>query len=743
MNYIHIITFLIYTVCALLIYINIDKIKNINIPSKYILSFFIILGLIIRFSLAGETGLQADITFFTNWSNLAYTHGLFDVYNAGVFLDYPPGYIYILYLINAVANFLNIQAVVANSSFILLLKTPAIIADALSCIFIYKISLKYNNDFKSLFFAILYYLSPVVIFNSAVWGQIDGYYTLLIAISLYFISNDNIKGSAISYAFALATKPQSLLFGPVLLYYILQKKDFSKFITAAIYGLTSFYIFTLPISKGYDLVALFKFYMATFSGYKHFTVNAFNIYYLLGLNKTPTTDFLFASHINTIVILIICLIAAYYFFKSKADEKYFTSAIFIMLFIFNFATMMHERYLFPVVLFSILAAIISKKDEFIIFSMAISFSNHLNVSSIYDNADTLIVSPLIYFLSILALFIASIHFLSLINAPLFNKIKVRSIYYTAPMLATVALFFIITHLGYNISPSTFYQSQMANEEIILTLPEKTNISKIYYFQGVGDEFTGSSTAKTSSDFTIYYSDENNEYIKLQSIADTSKFAWKKLDINTVFTSSLKIVANSQDAILSEIVLIDENENLITPTFTYNSEDFGVYSPNHLFDEQHLFFNDTSKYYSITHKEADLFIQSYNLTQGYTISYENHSHLAIFISAIGLFLFGVNPFGFRILGAVVFIFLSIFFYFASKKITNKNYNEHVYLIPSIILFLLLSVLNILTFSWVIILFLSFTGFAFYMLPKAQKRSLLYKISITLFVVFALCTIILFL
>ena len=44
-------------------------------------------------------GFPNDIACFAGWANHAYENGLSGFYSSGGFADYPPGYIYILYII--------------------------------------------------------------------------------------------------------------------------------------------------------------------------------------------------------------------------------------------------------------------------------------------------------------------------------------------------------------------------------------------------------------------------------------------------------------------------------------------------------------------------------------------------------------------------------------------------------------------------------------------------------------------
>ncbi len=643
--------------------------KKIKIAPIYLLSIIIFIGFIYRVNLAPDTGFGTDISLFTYWSNSAYDLGMFSVYDAGFFLDYPPGYIYILYFVNWIADLFNIDT--GSQTFVLLLKMPSIIADLVSGVVIYNISKKYQDEYKALVLSAMYILAPAVIFNSAVWGQIDSYYSLLVVLSIYFAMQDKVKTTAIIYGIALATKPQSLLFGPILLFYIIEKKDFKKLVDALFYGLLSFYILTIPISKGYDLLAVIQFYLNTFSGYKSITVNAFNIYALLGLNWKPLSEALYGEMINTIVIPMICLLVGYYFFTNKNKEKYLVSANIIIILFFSFCTMMHERYIFPALLISILLAGITGKMKYLILYLLVSAFSDLNVVHIYEiyNAGASYLDWVIN-LSAIILLIIAIYQISFIDFKELKNVKIKPVY-----LLSVLIFFISAltfyNLGNNKTPQSFYQSIEYGEQFSITFDEKTTISEVYYYMGMGDEYSGDETPKITSDFSIFYLDDLGTWQFLTSTKESSVFSWRKAELQPVSTNSVAIVANDKNQTLSELIFLDEKGEIITFDFSYDYEVFGEYPPANLFNEAYMFTKDLSYYSSSYFDEIYFGRTAYELTQDYSIYETTHPHLGKYLISIGIMIFGMNPFGFRFMGAVFGILIVLAVFFLAKELFKNS------------------------------------------------------------------------
>ena len=57
---------------------------------------------------------------------------------------------------------------------------------------------------------------PLLLFDTAVWKQIDGAFALPLLLCFYLLEKRRYLPAAVLYGVALAIKPQALLFGPVL-----------------------------------------------------------------------------------------------------------------------------------------------------------------------------------------------------------------------------------------------------------------------------------------------------------------------------------------------------------------------------------------------------------------------------------------------------------------------------------------------------------------------------------------------
>ena len=82
----------------------------------------LVFGVLLRIFLSMKfQGYPNDIACFKGWSTLAYDKGLGQFYYSGMFADYPPGYIYILYIVGFLKSLLGLSN--DSSIFFIVIKT--------------------------------------------------------------------------------------------------------------------------------------------------------------------------------------------------------------------------------------------------------------------------------------------------------------------------------------------------------------------------------------------------------------------------------------------------------------------------------------------------------------------------------------------------------------------------------------------------------------------------------------------
>ena len=335
-----------------------------------------------------------DIYFFREWGDAIVLFGSKNVYSSGMFLDYPPGYMYVLWLSTLVKNFVGLSHTGRGYTFVI--KSPAMAADILSAIIIYYIACKKLDEKTAVFLSRAYTFCPAIIYNSSIWGQIDSWYTLFILLSILFVTENKVVLASVSYAIALITKPQALLFGPVLLFWVISKKDIKVFLKAVVTGLGCIWLMALPFSQTISPFWLIDLYINTFGGYKYFTVNGYNIYMMAGLNFAELGDSVAAAMINPAVIFICFIFCAWSYFRFKNPARNFSTAVVLISVFFSFCTMMHERYLHPAIILAVMAYIYCKNKGWLAVALGFSAANYLNVAGSMHRNILLVDIPVHY-----------------------------------------------------------------------------------------------------------------------------------------------------------------------------------------------------------------------------------------------------------------------------------------------------------------------------------------------------------
>ncbi len=322
-----------------LIFILGTKEKSKKLNNAFLFACLIIFSVLVRLILANQYhGHHSDMNYWFNWGNALYANGLHGIY-ANQTVDYPPGYLYILYLIGAINARFNIGYIIY--------KLPPIIFDIIWLAFAHAKAKKiFANGRKLLIFDLLAALSPAVIINSAVWGQVDIIYILFVILTIDAILEGKMVRSYFWYAIAILFKPQALVVAPVLLFGIwrnvltkLPPKKIILNLFAGVLAICTILLFSIP----FGLKDVFVQYGETLASYPYFSVNAFNIYTMLGLNF----DFLPAwfSAFNSAIIVLIVIISAICFARGNKNH-YFLAGMITFAF-YMLSAKIHERYCFP------------------------------------------------------------------------------------------------------------------------------------------------------------------------------------------------------------------------------------------------------------------------------------------------------------------------------------------------------------------------------------------------------------
>jgi C-terminal four TMM region of protein-O-mannosyltransferase/Dolichyl-phosphate-mannose-protein mannosyltransferase/GPI transamidase subunit PIG-U len=206
----------------------IDSVRRLDVGA--ILTTILVLGLVLRVFVAGVylplSGFSIDIGDFTSWGQRLARLGPGAFYEAGYFSDYPPGYLYVLWLLGTVGGAL--APIVGQDATGGLVKLPGILADVGVAWLLFLVARRWGGELISptkarispetlgLAAATVYLFNPGTIFDSAVWGQIDSVGTLILLATIYALGRGWTEAAALGAVVAMLVKFQFAFLIPIV-----------------------------------------------------------------------------------------------------------------------------------------------------------------------------------------------------------------------------------------------------------------------------------------------------------------------------------------------------------------------------------------------------------------------------------------------------------------------------------------------------------------------------------------------
>lgn len=347
-------------------------------------------------------GYATDIGCFKGWAIAVYENGPAHFYTSGIFADYPPGYMYVLYVLGFIRDWLAIDA--NGSLFTLIIKLPSMIAEVVTAVLLYRIAAKQMNKMFALLCAAFLLFNPAMFFNSSVWGQIDAVFILFIVLTLYYLKKEKYIVGALFFAVSLLIKPQAIMFAPVVglayFYALFQKGGLKKAILGIVGGATVIaaviMLGVLPFTGNQQPLWILEKYQGAVNFYPYAALNAFNLFALMGANFVYSTEPLLLFNYQTwgmIFILLICVTIIFLQWKSREQRRFFELSAFLIISVFMLAHAMHERYILPACVCLIFSYVYSRDRVTLFFAAAFSVCALFNqMITLY--ADGVVTAPL-------------------------------------------------------------------------------------------------------------------------------------------------------------------------------------------------------------------------------------------------------------------------------------------------------------------------------------------------------------
>jgi Gpi18-like mannosyltransferase len=365
-----------------------------------VLGAIVLGGLCIRLPLLTHHGYSGDVMLFARWAALVNEGGLTAAYAEHA--NYPPLYLYVLGALGHVGTALGIGGdFISGALPVPLLKTPGLLADLLLGLAVYWSARPWSGANGALMAAAAVELNPALIYDTAYWGQVDSIHTLFMVVALgAALSPRRGLGPGLAggfWALAFATKAQSLVAVPSLL--VVAAKQGRRALAEMLLGAMAFgALALLPAAWERALPQVADVYLGVADAAHYFTMNAFNLWEIFlqspvrGPGVTGTDDReLFLGPLSYLVTglgLLTAWVALHMVILWKRDARSWlpwVSVAAVALGFFFLPTQIHERYLYPAVVFLALAI---TRDRWLAAAWAIlSTTFFLNLAFVFPPPD--------------------------------------------------------------------------------------------------------------------------------------------------------------------------------------------------------------------------------------------------------------------------------------------------------------------------------------------------------------------
>lgn len=348
---------------------------------KYFL-FILFIGLLIRILLIGNTGFIADISFWKSWSMAAFDHGIvWTSHNTNI--NYPPGFFYVLYVMGMIYRFFgdphnyNMYWRENNFAFLLVSKSFAIAADCFIAAGLYwffaqkkkleelglsQRAVEFIEKYHiGLILSSIFFLSPVVIIDSALWGQVESFgimFTLL-AILLIFYKKPTL--ATVLFTIGFLMKLQNIIYIPLYFLFIYKTYDMRTTVKSFAAMVGAFALVNLPFILSRDINQSLNLMVINNDYFPWLSLNAHNLWWIVAggkgmtiSNKITVVGIANAKTVGLILFSSAYLLSTILLYKKPSPKNFFLALSVGIFSFFMYTAESHERYSYPILVFLLL-----------------------------------------------------------------------------------------------------------------------------------------------------------------------------------------------------------------------------------------------------------------------------------------------------------------------------------------------------------------------------------------------------
>jgi len=236
-------------------------------------------------------------------------------------------------------------------------------------------------------------------------------------------------------------------------------------------------------------------------------------------------------------------------------------------------------------------------------------------------------------------------------------------------MSSVCLIFSLWNLGGHSAPETGWQASMAGESVTIELGREADLSRIYYYSGINGR------GGDGSRFSLSVRNPAGAFVGLASFSKDDSSIWKFIDV-TVRTSAVRITADTPGGRLNEIAFVEKGSRIPLAGLRIvdkNVSGSGQGKPENLVDEQSSFeyapsFRTGFYFDEIYHGRS-----AWEMLNGIEPYETTHPPLGKLLISAGIALFGMNPFGWRLVGTLFGVALVPLMYLFGLKLFRSRFH----------------------------------------------------------------------
>lgn len=307
------------------------------------------LSIFIRFQIYGLS--NEDVDILLDWYKQFFKRGMASL-GDGDFSNYTPAYLYLVYITRLFSDWLDALAAI---------KIIPTLFDFISAFTIFLMArIRYRDDKPYLFSAIFFTL-PTIMFNSTGWGQIDSLYTSFLLLCAYFLLKEKPFYAMLMFGIAFSFKSQSIFFLPLLgIVFLKGKISWHHFLLVPIVYLT----LAIPsVLLGRSWLSILTIYTGQVGQFTSLSMSAPNLYAFISDDYYEI-----GVWIGMITFLISMSIWGWINWRAKVQydhRKIMLMALTTLALVPFVLPKMHERYFYPVDIFSFALVVFDPKMWFV------------------------------------------------------------------------------------------------------------------------------------------------------------------------------------------------------------------------------------------------------------------------------------------------------------------------------------------------------------------------------------------